>query len=280
MLCETYSLLEVSHIIQVTGTSGSAAAQIGGTTLHSACGLDIRRSHNKQQPPMFSEAKKWMWRQKLALIVDEVSMLGGTTLFNTNCRLQALRDCPDKPFGGIPVVLLMGDFYQFAPVLETSLLVDRMATIAHHRGHSIWLMFKTVILLEEQVRGRDDPLLGALLDRVRAGTQTVEDLDLLNTKLVDRSWITFKDGLRAITPLNRNRWSLNMEAVVDWACFHGRYISVFVSTHTWRSRAVSQQEVAQIIRQGDNSSCKIPGVRDSWTTRSLGVLLCKLTGTP
>jgi len=66
-------------------------------------------------------------------------------------------------------------------------------------------MFKTVILLEEQVRARDDPQLGALLDRIRASTQTVEDLDLLNTKLVDRSQVTFKDGLRAITPLNRNR---------------------------------------------------------------------------
>jgi hypothetical protein len=165
----------------------------------------------------------------------------------------------------------MGDFYQFAPVLETSLLVDRMVnlaymasvgqtTIAHHRGHSLWLMFKTVILLEEQVRARDDPQLGALLDRVRAGSQTTEDLDLLNTKFVDRSQITFKDGLRAITPLNRNRWSLNMEAVVDWARFHGRHISIFVSTHTWRSRALSQQEVAQTIEQGDNSNCKIPGV--------------------
>ncbi|KJZ70804.1 hypothetical protein HIM_09817 [Hirsutella minnesotensis 3608] len=157
-----------------------------------------------------------MWKQKSALVIDRVSMLGGATLFNANCRLQALRDCPDKPFGGIPVVLLMGDFYQFAPVLETSVLVDRMvdlpymaslgqAAIAHHHGHSLWLMFKTVILLEEQVRARDDPQLGALLDRVRAGTQTMEDLDLLNTKLVDRSPITFKDDLRAITPLNRNR---------------------------------------------------------------------------
>lgn len=99
------------HRLQITGTSGSAVAQIGGTTLHSACGLDIHRSHNKQQPPMFSEAKKWMWKQKLALVIDEVSLLGGATLFNANCRLQALRNCPDKPFGGIPVILLMGDFY-------------------------------------------------------------------------------------------------------------------------------------------------------------------------
>ncbi|KAF6517643.1 hypothetical protein HZS61_003204 [Fusarium oxysporum f. sp. conglutinans] len=259
------------HQLQVTGTSGSAAAQIGGTTFHSACGLDIHHSNDRREPPVFSEAKKWRWKQKLVLVIDEVSMLGGSTLFQANCRLQALRDCPDKPFGGIPVVLLMGDFYQFAPVLEKSLLVDQMmnptyttssgqAAIAHHRGHNLWLMFKTVILLEEQVRARDDPQLGALLERVRAGTQTREDFDLLNTRLVDRSQITFKAGLRAITPLNRNRWALNMEALVDWARFHAKHISIFISTHTWRSRTFLQQELAQTIEQGDSSSCKIPGV--------------------
>ncbi|KAG7424356.1 ATP-dependent DNA helicase PIF1 [Fusarium oxysporum f. sp. raphani] len=258
------------HHLQITGTSGSAAAQIGGTTLHSACGLDTHRSHNTR-PPAFSEAKKCMWKQKLVLVIDEVSMLGGATLFNASCHLQSLRDCLDKPFGGIPVVLLMGDFYQFAPVRETSLLVDRIAdpafaaslgqaTVSHHRGYSLWLMFKTVVLLEEQVRARDDPQLGALLDRVRAGVQTQQDLDLLNTKLVDRSQITFKDGLRAITPLNRNRWSLNMEAVVDWARFHKRHISIFVSTHTWRRGTLSQNEIARTIEQGDDSNCKVPGI--------------------
>ncbi|KAH7012614.1 uncharacterized protein B0I36DRAFT_205790, partial [Microdochium trichocladiopsis] len=69
------------HLLQITGTSGSAAAQIGGTTVHSACGLDARRSSN-QQLPLFSEAKKWTWKQKLVLVIDEVSMLGGATLYD------------------------------------------------------------------------------------------------------------------------------------------------------------------------------------------------------
>ncbi|KJZ69247.1 hypothetical protein HIM_11370 [Hirsutella minnesotensis 3608] len=109
------------HLLQITGTSGSSAAQIGGTTVHSACGLDSHRDPNKPPPP-FSEAKKWIWKQKLVLVIDEVSMLGGATLHNVSRHLQALRDCPDEPFGGMPVVLLMGDFYQFAPVRKTSLL--------------------------------------------------------------------------------------------------------------------------------------------------------------
>ncbi|KAH7461132.1 hypothetical protein FOMA001_g19195 [Fusarium oxysporum f. sp. matthiolae] len=269
-LKHVFAVRDQQHFLQITGSSGSAAAQIGGTTVHSACGLDTHRSSNEQLP-RFSEAKKWAWKQKLVFVIDEISMLGGATFFKTHCHLQALRDCSDKPFGGIPIVLLMGDFYQFAPVLETSLLVDQtqdlssiaslgQRSIAHHRGYSLWLLFTTVILLEEQVRAGGDPELVALLNRVRAGTQTVQDHNLLNTKLVDRSQITFKDGLRAITPLNRNRWTLNMEAIVDWARFHQKHISVFVSTHTWRSAALSQDEIAQTIGQGDDSHCKIPGI--------------------
>ncbi|KAI1298801.1 hypothetical protein F5Y03DRAFT_397939 [Xylaria venustula] len=59
----------------------------------------------------FPEAKKWRWKQKLVLVIDEVSMLRGATLYDISCNLQTLRDCYDKPFGGIPVVLLLGDFY-------------------------------------------------------------------------------------------------------------------------------------------------------------------------
>ncbi|XP_044718018.1 PIF1-like helicase domain-containing protein [Hirsutella rhossiliensis] len=226
------------HLLQITGTSGSSAAHIGGTTIHSACGLDSHRDPNKPPPP-FSEAKKWIWKQKLVLVIDEVSMLGGATLHNVSRHLQALRDCPDEPFGGMPVVLLMGDFYQFAP---------------------LWHLFKTVVLLEDQVRARNDPQLRALLDRVRNGRQTHQDLSLLNANIVGRSQITFHDGLRAITPLNRTRWALNMEAVVGWARFNKRHIRIFVSTHTWRSGALSPDIVARTVGQGDDSACKVPGV--------------------
>ncbi|KAM4061813.1 PIF1-like helicase [Hirsutella rhossiliensis] len=268
-LKDVFAARNQPHLLQITGTSGSSAAQIGGTTIHSACGLDSHRDPNKPPPP-FSEAKKWIWKQKLVLVIDEVSMLGGATLHNVSRHLQALRDCPDEPFGGMPVVLLMGDFYQFAPVRETSLLIItppdrtetplRQATISHHSGCRLWHLFKTVVLLEDQVRARNDPQLRALLDRVRNGRQTHEDLILLNANIVGRSQITFHDGLRAITPLNRTRWALNMEAVVGWARFNQRHIRIFVSTHTWRSGALSPDIVARTIGQGDDSACKVPGV--------------------
>lgn len=221
-------------------------------------------------PPPFPEAKKWAWKQKLVLVIDEISMLGGASLHADHWHLQALRDCSDKPFGGIPVVLLMGDFYQFTPVRELSLLLNssldqahasvRQSSISHHSGCALWHKFKTIVLLEEQVRARDDPQFRALLDRVRNGLQTQRDLDSLNANIVDRSQITFHSGLRAITPLNRTRWALNMEAVLGWARFHRRHISIFVSTHTWRSGLPPQNVIARTIGQGDDSACKVAGV--------------------
>jgi len=50
-----------------------------------------------------------------------------------------------------------------------------------------------------------------------------------------------------------------MEAVVDWARFHQKHISIFVSTNTWRGGSVSQDQITQTIDMGDDSTCKVPG---------------------
>jgi hypothetical protein len=83
---------------------------------------------------------------------------------------------------------------------------------------------------------------------------------MLNSKLVGRDQVSFSTGLRAITPLNRNRWSLSLEAVVDWARSYKRYISIFISAHTWRGGTLSEDQMARTIELGDDSSCKVPGV--------------------
>ncbi|KAI1746435.1 hypothetical protein F4782DRAFT_544258 [Xylaria castorea] len=104
-----------SRPLQITGTSGSAVAQVGGTT---------------QTTPSIPGSEKWAYKQKLVLVIDEVGMLGGTTLYDINCHLQSRSDCLDKLFGGIPAVLLIRGFYRFAPVRETSLLVSKMMDTA------------------------------------------------------------------------------------------------------------------------------------------------------
>ncbi|EAQ93239.1 predicted protein [Chaetomium globosum CBS 148.51] len=179
------------------------------------------------------------------LIVDEISQVGGLTLAALDGRLRQYRDDQHRPFGGIPMVMSFGDFFQFDPVLQTSLLLPRPrdrsgqrpeSSAKHLAAHKLFLQFTNVVILREQVRAAGCPRLRGFLRRLRNGEQTELDFQRLCHRLHTPSCeSSFVDGLRAITPLNRDRWDLNMAAVVQWARAHGKHISIFVAKHDTES---------------------------------------------
>ena len=57
------------------------------------------------------------------LIVDEISQVGGLTMVSVDSCLRQYRDDAHCPFGGIPIVIFFGDFFQFDLVRQTSLLL-------------------------------------------------------------------------------------------------------------------------------------------------------------
>jgi hypothetical protein len=88
-------------------------------------------------------------------------------------------------FGGLPVVILMGDFFQFPPVRGPPLWkTPRKGKDDEENGQLIWHQFKQVVLLDEQMRQAEDPPFRDLLARARSGTLTVDDFTLLNTKVI------------------------------------------------------------------------------------------------
>ena len=165
---ELFRLKEQDHLVLITASSGSAAAKIGGVTIHSACKMRVdengRHGNRITTADNPSEETRWRWKQKLVLVLDEVSMIGGSTLDDIDERIRMFRG-DQAPFGGIPVVLLCGDFYQFGPVKETSLLMgagdldwnpqnptDVNRVRKHLKGHRLFKQFQNVVLLKEQVR--------------------------------------------------------------------------------------------------------------------------------
>ncbi|KAM4067807.1 reverse transcriptase (RNA-dependent DNA polymerase) [Hirsutella rhossiliensis] len=223
--------------------------------------LDVVAAFNRIR---IKEGQEWMtaFNTRYGLFESMVMPFG---LSNAPATFQARINEVLRPFLDRYCTAYIDDILIYSDDLATHRLHVkstplRQATISHHSGCRLWHLFKTVVLLENQVRARNDPQLRALQDRVRNGRQTQQDLDLLNENIVGSSQITFHDGLRAITPLNRTRWALNMEAVVGWARFNKRHIRIFVSTHTWRNGTLSPNIVARTIGQGDDSACKVPGV--------------------
>lgn len=105
----------------------------------------------------------------------------------------------------------------------------------HDKAHALWKKFTTVIILDEQVRAAGDPELRRLLTRIRLEIQDKSDVDLLNIRCYrEGRWIPWETGITVVTPLNRNRWNLNMEATLAFQRQHETTLRIFMSDHKWK----------------------------------------------
>src|ERR1700712_3858672 len=86
------------------------------------------------------------------------------------------RSSPDL-FGGLPTVILMGDFHQFPPVRGPALWKEpRNGHDEDANGRIIWHQFRDVVILDQQMRQAEDPVFRDLLARARAAALTEDDL--------------------------------------------------------------------------------------------------------
>ncbi len=102
-----------SGSIAVTATTGLAATQIGGCTLHSFAGIGLGNLSTQELIRKVTNHKmaKARWNNCSALVVDEISMLDAVLLDKLDEISKAVRDRPNEPFGGIQL-LATGDFFQ------------------------------------------------------------------------------------------------------------------------------------------------------------------------
>ncbi|OCF36037.1 ATP-dependent DNA helicase PIF1 [Kwoniella heveanensis CBS 569] len=104
--------------VAVTASTGIAACNIGGVTLHSFGGVGLAIEKPEILITKLRKNKKAAarWQRTKVLIIDEVSMVDGE-MFDKFCKLgQLIRKNP-KPFGGIQIVVT-GDFFQLPPVTK------------------------------------------------------------------------------------------------------------------------------------------------------------------
>lgn len=102
--------------IAVTASTGLAACNVGGVTLHSFAGIGLGKD---EVPELVKKIRrnakaKQRWLRTNVLIVDEISMVDGE-LFD---KLENVARCVrsnGRPFGGIQLIIT-GDFFQLPPV--------------------------------------------------------------------------------------------------------------------------------------------------------------------
>jgi ATP-dependent DNA helicase PIF1 len=102
--------------LSVTASTGLAACNIGGMTLHSFAGIGLGK---EDVPTLVKKIRrnakaKNRWLRTSTLIVDEVSMVDGE-LFDKLAQIARTIRNNGRPWGGIQLVIT-GDFFQLPPV--------------------------------------------------------------------------------------------------------------------------------------------------------------------
>ncbi|GME78004.1 unnamed protein product [Ambrosiozyma monospora] len=147
--------------VAVTASTGLAACNIGGMTLHSFAGIGLGKGTPDELVRRIrrNQTQKERWTEVEVLIIDEISMIDGELLEKLNVIAQKLRR-NSKPFGSIQLILC-GDFYQLPPVSK-----DKQALFAFESD--IWKKcIDYTIVLEKVFRQKGDKMFVDMLQEVR-----------------------------------------------------------------------------------------------------------------
>ena len=165
-----------------TAFTGSASSNIEGQTLHASFGFAFDNKHYSLSDKSRDQKRAALKNLKM-VIIDEVSMVKSDMLYQLDLRLQEITEKVGVPFGGL-AIFGFGDMMQLKPCMGRFICdepINREFRITHALKPR-WQMFQSIILEINHRQGDDKPYAD-LLNRVRVGKQTQEDIDLLRTRV-------------------------------------------------------------------------------------------------
>jgi hypothetical protein len=182
------------QVIVITAMTGVAATLIRGQTTHSALFLNQIKDINAEQIEL--------WFSTRMLIIDEISFGCSEDVQNMDSKTRKLKQQRDKKYGGIPVVVFSGDLRQLEPVGDKLPLYDEP-------GITIFENFiNCYIELGGIHRFKFNPKWGEILLRFRDGDVTLEDIEIINSRIPEDDTIIPED-VRYATYFNADRDAIN-----------------------------------------------------------------------
>jgi ATP-dependent exoDNAse (exonuclease V), alpha subunit - helicase superfamily I member len=167
--------------IVVSASTGIAALNVSGMTLHRLAGLGTGIPADQHiDMPRVKSNRRWL-NAIDTIVIDEISMVSADLLDSVDRNLREIRG-RDEPFGGIQL-FMFGDIYQLPPVVRSDdqKIYDALGyRSAWFFDAHVWreVPFSTVEM--SRVHRQDDPVFKDLLNAVRDGTATDKQVGLLN----------------------------------------------------------------------------------------------------
>lgn len=155
--------------VAVTASTGIAASNIGGMTLHSFAGIGLGVGTMEELIGRIegNKKKRDRWTTAKVLIIDEISMIDAQLFDKLEEIARRIRG-NELPFGGIQLVIT-GDFFQLPPVSKNS-------QAKHAFQSKKWnTTIKHAVGLTQIFRQRD-PVFTEMLNEMREGCLSLESI--------------------------------------------------------------------------------------------------------
>jgi ATP-dependent exoDNAse (exonuclease V) alpha subunit len=177
--------------LHITASTGIAAVNVGGQTLHSWAAIGLGNLPAEQIIENLFSAKFSRVRRKLKmakmLAIDEISMISAPIFDLLNDLLKAIRQ-NDQPFGGLQLILF-GDFLQLPPVNRDGQLAEDYQFCFQSKA---WQELSPKPLLLKTVFRQEDANFVELLNNIRFGKINENDIRVLQSRM------NLKEGINNI----------------------------------------------------------------------------------
>lgn len=196
----------------VVAPTGVAAINAGGVTIHSFFqlpftpyipGATIRDRYD------FSKAKRRIIASLDMVVIDEISMVRADLLDAVDSVLRRYRDST-RPFGGVQL-LMIGDLQQLTPVVkpQDEQVLGQYYDTPYFFGSKALKLISYVTIQLTHVYRQQDPGFISILNHVRDGCPTADDMNRLNSRCNPAFIPKPEDGYIRLTTHNRMADSYN-----------------------------------------------------------------------
>lgn len=207
-----YIVENTTKRIVVTASTGIAAINAGGVTLHSLFNIPLEVQNPKEPlKGRFYKEKVTLYQQIDTLIIDEISMVRPDTIDYVDNKLRLYR-MRDEPFGGIQVVMF-GDLYQLPPVVkkdEKDILLMFYRGVYFFYAH-VFVKYGFRVIELNTVFRQSDSCFVEILNHIRNYRMTardIEDLDVLRDRRESRN---FTNGYIHVCAFKKDVQNINTE---------------------------------------------------------------------
>ena len=177
----------------VLAPTGIAAVNAGGVTLHSFFHLPFKpllpddpelQIRNLRQRLRHTAEQQKLIRELELIVIDEVSMVRADIIDFIDKVLRLYSGRLREPFGG-KQLLLVGDVFQLEPVVTSDMrdIFRDLYPNLYFFSAKVFREFALVPVELRKVYRQSDTLFIGMLDRMRQGIATPEDISLLNSRV-------------------------------------------------------------------------------------------------